>query len=132
MRKALPEQERMLKSTILKALPDYWLLATWLASHIDIIAVLSVAIFTRVLLPLDEPLRLLEYDYHNRLERRSELVVFGETLIQEYIQWLKIRHDILKQLKGSVSIDRAMACSDAKAHLERLFKQDFMQTIPWQ
>src|SRR5690554_3773785 len=132
MRKALPEQERMLKSIIQKALANYWLLARGLANKNDITDDLIAAIFTHVLLPLDEPLPRLESDYNNRLERRSELVAFGETLIQEYIQWLKIRHDILKQLKGSVSIDRAMACSDAKAHLERLFKQDFMQTIPWQ
>lgn len=132
MRKALPEQERMLKSIIQKALANYWLLARGLANQNDITDDLIAAVFTHVLLPLDEPLPRLESDYNNRLERRSELIAFGETLIQEYIQWLKIRHDILKQLKGSVSIDRAMACSDAKAHLERLFKQGFMQAMPWQ
>lgn len=132
IRKALPEQERLLKSSIQKTLASKWLLARGLANQNDIVEDIIAAAFTHVFLPLAEPLPHLQAEYEQRLVKRGELVSFGETLVHEYAQWLQLRHDILKSLKGAVSFDKAIACADAKAHLERLFMQGFMQQMPWQ
>lgn len=131
IRKALPEQERLLKGSIQKQLGSHWLLAKGLASQNDIIEDLIVAAFTHVFIPLTEPLPRLEAQYQLCLAKRGELIPFGETLIQEYVQWLQLRHDILRRLKGALSIEMAMACADAKAHLGRLWTKGFMQDTPW-
>ena len=55
----------------------------------------------------------------------------AEKLLQEYAGWLELRHKILKAMSGSVSLDRALACSDAKAHLERIMTRGFMLSQPW-
>lgn len=132
VRKALPEQERLLKSTINKQLASHWLLARGLSNQNEITEDIIAAAFTHVFLPLDQPLPRLEAEYQVRINQRAELVPFGETLIHEYAQWLHLRHDILKRLKGALSIEMAMACADAKAHLERLLAKGFMQNTPWQ
>lgn len=131
IRKSLPEQERLLKQIIQKQLANQWLLARGLSNQTEITEDLIAATFTHVFLPLDQPLPRLESEYQALLQQRDQLVPFGETLVQEYKQWLHHRHDILKRLKGALSMEMAMACSDAKAHLERLLAKGFMQNTPW-
>ena len=85
-----------------------------------------------VFVPEDEPLPMTQAEFNQRLQRRSDLVEQAEKLITEFAGWLTLRHRILKSLSGSVSLDRAMAYSDIKAHLERLLQHGFMVEQPWQ
>ena len=85
----------------------------------------------RFFVPLDEPLPYLEREFKARLERRSELVVHGEQLLSQFAEWVTLRHKILKAMGGAVSLDRAMAYSDVKVHLERLLQKGFMLDASW-
>ncbi len=131
IRNALPEQERMLKAHIQKTMASRWLLAKGLGSQADIANDLLEAAFIQVFVPLDEALPYTEAEYKARLERRSELIAHGERLLAQYIEWLQLRHTILKRIGGAVSLDRAMAYSDVKAHLQRLLASGFMSRTPW-
>jgi len=80
---------------------------------------------------LDESLPYLETEFKQRQERRADFVSHGEKLLQQFIEWITLRHKILKAMGGAVSLDRAMAYSDVKAHLERLLQRGFMQQTSW-
>lgn len=131
IRKQLPELERTLKSSLQKMLQPQWLLAKGLGNQAELLNQIIEAAFVHVFAPLDEPLPRLEQEFKQRLERRAELVAHGEQLGQEFIIWLKLRHSILKAMQGAISLDKAMAFSDAKAHLERLLATGFMSAVPW-
>lgn len=131
IRGSLPELERLFKQSIQKALGNRWLLAKGLSNQTDITHDLTNAAFQLVFVPLDECLPLTEKEFRLRLERRADFMPMAEKLLQEYAAWLELRHGILKAMSGSVSLDRALACSDAKAHLERLMARGFMERTPW-
>ena len=131
IRYALPDQERMLKDKIQKTMASRWLLAKGLGTQQEITADLLEAAFMQVFLPAEEGLPMSREAFLRCLERRAGLVAHGEQLLQQFIEWLELRHRILKSLGGSVSLDRAMAYSDIKAHLERLLARGFMVNTPW-
>lgn len=131
IRTSLPELERLFKQSIQKVLGNRWLLAKGLSNQTDITNDLTDAAFQLVFVPLDEALPLTAADFRQRLQRRADFMPQAEKLLQEYAGWLELRHKILKTMSGSVSLDRALACSDAKAHLERLMARGFMLSQPW-
>ena len=55
----------------------------------------------------------------------------GEQLLGQFYEWITLRHKTLKSMGGAVSLDKAMAYSDAKAHLERLLATGFMLDASW-
>ncbi|MFY9180407.1 MAG: DUF3418 domain-containing protein, partial [Venatoribacter sp.] len=129
----LPESERYLKSVLNKALSQIWLLAKGMnmGSQNEIIADLCSAIFQEVCLPFSQPLPRTQAQFESCLAKRGELNDFAQKLIDEFKQWLQLRHNILKAMSGAISLDRAMAFSDAKAHLERLLNKGFVRNTPW-
>lgn len=131
LRSALPEQERHLRSLVQKRMASAWLLAKGLGSQPSIINDLVDASFTHCFLPDAEAVPRDEASFKALLARREHLVERFEQLQSEFNQWLVLRHGILKSLSGAVSMDRALAFSDAKAHLERLFAPGFMSATPW-
>lgn len=131
IRTALPEQERMLRSIVQKTMSNRWLLAKGMGSQQELTGDLIEAAFAHVFLPLDEGLPRTQQDFAERVERRGSLIEHGEKLLAQFCEWLDIRHKVLKSLNGAVSLDRAMAYSDVKAHLERLLQRGFMVREPW-
>jgi len=131
-RSALNEQERMIKGLIQKKLSNKWLLAKGMGSQQELTTELTDAVFMQVFVDDDQDLPRSKTEFEQRLQRRSELVDHAEKLINEFAGWLELRHKILKSLSGAVSLDRAMAYSDVKAHLERLMRPGFMLETPWQ
>lgn len=131
VRKQLPELERTLKLSISKYMQPHWLLAKGMANQNELIEQLVEASFLQIFAPLDEALPRQMQEFKARLERRSELMAHGEQLRAEFLGWLKLRHSILKAMTGAISLDKAMAFSDAKAHLQRLFATGFMVSAPW-
>ena len=132
VRRQLPDQERTLKSHIQQTMKGKWLYCKGLGSEAEITADLIQAAFIQVFVPSDEPLPYLEQEFKQRLDRRSELFEHGTKLLTQFIEWITLRHKILKTMGGAVSLDKAMAYSDVKAHLERLLSKGFMQQTPWQ
>ena len=132
MRKQLPDLERLLKQNIQKKMASHWLLAKGLGNQQSLTEALMAAAFTHVFFPLETPMPRLGTEFQQRLELRAELIPHSEVLLEEFIGWLTIRHSILKSMQGTISLDRAMAFSDAKAHLERLWQPDFMVQTPWE
>merc|ERR1711879_1032468 len=130
-RQSLSEQERVFKGLIQKKMGRQWLRAKGMGTQQTLIAELIEAAFQHVFVPLDEPLPYLESEFRERLNRRSELVPHGEQLLAQFVEWVTLRHKILKAMSGAVSLDRAMAYSDVKAHLERLLKSGFMLDASW-
>ncbi len=130
IRQNLPDLDRQLKQYIQKTMRPHWLLAKGMGSEQELTQSLIDASFTHVFLPHGEPLPRAEEDYRARLERRGDLSDFAEFLVSLFIEWLKIRHRTLKSLRGAVSMDKAMAFSDAKAHMERLLEPGFMVATP--
>ncbi|WP_430462572.1 ATP-dependent RNA helicase HrpA [Thalassolituus sp. LLYu03] len=131
IRISLPEQERMLKSIIQKTMASRWLLAKGMGNQQELAADLLDGAFCQVFLAPDEGLPRTREEFSARLERRSELVAHGEKLMGLFCEWLALRHKILKSMSGAVTLDKAMAYSDAKAHLERLLARGFMVREPW-
>jgi len=131
IRRQLPDQERALKSLIQKLMKGKWLYCKGLGSEAELTQSLIQAAFSQVFVPLEEPLPYMEQEFAERLQRRSELVDHGERLLNQFIEWIGLRHRILKSMSGAVSLDRAMAYSDVKAHLERLMAPGFMVKNAW-
>lgn len=131
MRRQLPDQERALKSHIQQQMKGKWLYCKGLGSEAEITQDLIQATFIQVFVPLDDDLPYLEQEFKQRSERRSELFDHGGKLLVQFIDWINLRHKILKAMGGAVSLDRAMAYSDVKAHLERLMAKGFMQRTTW-
>ncbi len=130
-RQSLSEQERLFKSVIHKKMSNKWLQAKGMGTQQQLTESLIEAAFQHVFVPLDEPLPYLEAEFKTRQERRSDLVAHGEKLLTQFIEWVMLRHKILKAMSGAVSLDRAMAYSDIKAHLERLLTSGFMLDASW-
>jgi ATP-dependent helicase HrpA len=131
LRQSLSPQERDIKQLIQKSMKPHWLLAKGLGSESELVNDLLSAVFAHILLPQSEPLPRNEDEFNQRLDRRGELWAHAETLMGLFVEWLKIRHQILKHMRGAVSLDKAMAFSDAKAHLERLLERGFMLKADW-
>ncbi len=131
-RKSLSAQERLFKSLIQKKMGGIWLKAKGMGSQYELIDQLIEAAFQQVFVPLEEPLPYEEREFQKRLARREELVEHGELLLAQYYDWINLRHKILKSMSGTVSLDRAMAYSDAKVHLERLMQAGFMLDASWE
>lgn len=131
VRKQLPDLERSLKQLLQKKMAAHWLLAKGLGNQNELIEQLITASFTHVFAPLEQPLPRLSAEFEQRLALRGELIPHAELLVDEFLQWLKLRHVILKAMQGAISLDKAMAFSDAKAHLERLLSNGFMNNTPW-
>ncbi|WP_296981375.1 MULTISPECIES: ATP-dependent RNA helicase HrpA [unclassified Thalassolituus] len=131
-RNALSEQERMIKSLVQKKLANKWLMAKGMGTQQELTDDIGEASFMLVFVPEGEALPMTQSEFQARMARRSELVDQAEKLINEFAGWLELRHKILKNLSGSVSLDRAMAYSDIKAHLERLLHRGFMLEQPWE
>lgn len=129
----LPEQERFIKSLITKTLAKDWLLTKGMdvGSQNELVSDLIFAVFQEVLLPFNEPLPRNQADMEQRLNKRAELAAFAEKLLSEFKQWLQLRHGILKAMNGAISLEKAMAFSDIKMHLERLMARGFLQQTPW-
>lgn len=131
IRKQLPAQERALKALIQQHMKGKWLYCKGMASETELTADLIQAAFIQTFVPLDDDLPYQQQAFQQRLERRAELLEHGEKLLGQFIEWVTLRHNILKAMSGAVSLDRAMAYSDVKAHLERLLARGFMQRTPW-
>lgn len=130
-RKSLSDQERMFKSAIQKKMGPWWLKAKGMGTQQELTEQLIEAAFQQVFVPLEEPLPYEERDFQKRLARRDELVEHGEQLLGQFYEWITLRHKTLKSMGGAVSLDKAMAYSDAKAHLERLLATGFMLDASW-
>lgn len=130
-RKTLFEQERMLKNIIQKKMAPKWLQAKGLGTQQTLTEDLLEAAFQLVFVPLDQALPYDKADFQERLGRRAEVVAQGEQLIDQFVQWVVLRHKILKDMGGKVSLDRALAYSDIQASLERLLQQGFMLQASW-
>lgn len=130
-RLSLPDQERMVRDLIKKKVANRWLMAKGMGSQQDITDDIAEAVFMQVFLPADEPLPLSKAEFEQRLQRRADVIPQAEKLLAEFCGWLELRHQILKNLSGAVSLDRAMAYSDVKAHLQRLLARGFMAAQPW-
>jgi ATP-dependent helicase HrpA len=100
-------------------------------SQNELVSDLIFAVFQEVLLPFNEPLPRNQADLTKRLDKRAELADFAEKLLSEFKQWLQLRHSILKAMNGAISLEKAMAFSDIKMHLERLMARGFLQQTPW-
>ena len=131
IRQQLSGLDREMRQLVQSKMKPHWLLAKGLGNEADISRDLVDAVFTHVMLPVDEPLPKNNSEFSVRLERRSRLYEHMETLLTQYVEWLKIRHSVLKRLRGAVSMDKAMAFSDTKVHLERLLAPGFMTHVPW-
>ena len=130
-RKTLFEQERVLKNLIQKKMGAKWLQAKGMGTQQSLTEDLLEAMFQQVFVPLDQPLPYQEGEFQARIERRSEVVPFGEQLLDQFAQWVTLRHKIFKDMGGKVSLERAMAYSDIKVNLERLLKPGFMLDASW-
>ncbi len=130
-RKSLSEQERLLKNSIQKKMSSRWLQAKGMGTQQSLTHELLEAAFQQVFVPLDEPLPYKEDEFQQRVLRRAMLVEHGEQLLLQFIEWMALRHKVLKSMSGAVSLDRAMAYSDIKVNLERLLKPGFMLDASW-
>lgn len=130
-RKALPEMERLLRSDFQKALASSWLLCKGLGTQQSITDDLVDATFQHVFAPLEQMPLYRQQAFEQALEQRSELVAQGQQIIAAWKEWLTLRQQILKAMSGAVSLDRAMAYSDIKAHLEQLMAPGLMKSAPW-
>ncbi|MEK9710958.1 MAG: ATP-dependent RNA helicase HrpA [Thalassolituus sp.] len=132
LRQQLAGLDRELRQEVQKQMKPHWLLAKGMGSEAELQRDLVEACYTHVLLPLDQPLPRTEAEFDQRLAMRSELFPHLEALVAQFIEWLKIRHRVLKSLRGAVTMDKAMAFSDTKAHLERLLHSGFMAATTWE
>lgn len=131
IRQSLSGFDRDLRQDIQKRMKPHWLLAKGLGSEQGLTQALADACYTEVMLPLDAPLPRSEEEFQARLAERGRMYDHLDALMEQFLQWLKIRHGILKSLRGAVSMDKAMAFSDTKAHLERLLAPGFLTQVPW-
>ncbi|MGB1092116.1 MAG: DUF3418 domain-containing protein, partial [Oceanobacter sp.] len=130
-RKSLSEQERVFKTSINKVMGARWLQAKGMGTQQSLTEDLLKAAFQLVFVPLDEPLPYKESEFAERTERRAEFIEQAEQLLDQFAQWVTLRHKILKAMRGAVSLDRAMAYSDVQAQLERLLAPGFMLEASW-
>lgn len=131
LRRQLPEQERLIKGHIQQQMKSKWLYAKGLGSQHDLQSSLIEACFLHVFLPEGQALPYSQSEFQQCLDKRGELFPFAEQLLKLFVEWIEQRHNILKAMSGAVSLDRAMAYSDIKVHLERLMATNFMQQTPW-
>jgi len=131
LRQSLSPQERDIKQLIQNTMKLHWLLAKGLGREPELLNDLLSAIFAHVLIPQSEPLPRSAEEFSQRLALRGELWAHAETLLGLFVEWLTLRHRILKHMRGAVSLDKAMAFSDAKVHLERLLARGFMLNTDW-
>jgi ATP-dependent helicase HrpA len=124
--------DRDLRQEVQKRMKPHWLLAKGMGTEQELTRMIADAVITHVLLPLDESLPRTQVEFDQRLERRGELFMFADELLVQLVEWLKIRHRVLKSLRGAVSMDKAMAFSDTKAHMERLVAPGFLSAAPWE
>lgn len=132
LRKQLGTMDRDLRQQVQKTMKPHWLLAKGMGTEGEITRSLTEAAYTHVLLPLNEALPRSPEEFEQRLKRRAELHDHLDALLAQFIEWLRIRHSILKSLRGAVTMDKAMAFSDTKAHLERLLSPGFLTEVPWE
>ncbi len=131
IRQQLAGMDRDLRQAIQTQMKPHWLLAKGMGSEGEITRELVDAVYTHVMLPLDEALPRTPEEFDVRIQRRSRLHQHLEELLAQFVGWLKIRHGVLKSLRGAVTMDKAMAFSDTKAHLERLLAPGFLVEVPW-
>ena len=132
LRQQLSGLDRDLRQEVQKRMKPHWLLAKGMGTEQELTRMIVDAVITHVLLPLDESLPRTQVEFDQRLERRGELFTFADELLVQLVEWLKIRHRVLKSLRGAVSMDKAMAFSDTKAHMERLVAPGFLSAAPWE
>ena len=131
IRQRLAGVDRDLRQAIQSKMKPHWLLAKGMGSEADITRELVDAVYTHVMLPLNEALPREPEEFDVRITRRSRLHQHMDDLLTQFVEWLKIRHAVLKSLRGAVTMDKAMAFSDTKAHLERLLEPGFLVAVPW-
>jgi ATP-dependent helicase HrpA len=61
---------------------------------------------------------------------RGVLYEVAEAQVSQWSEWLQLRHDIAQQLKGSMSLERAVIASDIKTQLSRLIAPDRLASAP--
>lgn len=132
LRQQLSSLDRDLRQEVQKRMKPHWLLAKGMGSDQELTRMITDAVMTHVLLPLDESLPRTQVEFDARLQRRGELFLFAGELLDQLLEWLKIRHRVLKKLRGAVSMDKAMAFSDTKVHMERLVAPGFLVSAPWE
>lgn len=132
MRQQLSGLDRDLRQDVQKKMKPHWLLTKGMGAEQELTRMIVDAVLTHVLLPLDESIPRTQDEFNARLERRGQLFTFEDELLVQWVEWLKIRHRILKNLRGAVSMDKAMAFSDTKAHMERLMVSGFLLAAPWE
>ena len=132
LRQRLSAQERAVRAQIQNAMKPNWLYAKGLGTEAELTEELVKAAFMHQLLPLDQPLPRTQSAFNACIEQRGGVCELADKLIAMFIDWLKIRHAVLKAMRGAVSLDKAMAYSDVQANLERLLAPGFMVVTPWQ
>lgn len=132
LRQQLSGIDRDLRQEVQKQMKPHWLLAKGMGTDQELTRMIVDAVMMHVLLPLDEEVPRTQVEFDERLERRGHLFSFLDELLGQFVEWLKIRHRVLKSLRGAVTMDKAMAFSDVKAHLERLLAPGFLLMAPWE
>ncbi|GGY40760.1 ATP-dependent helicase [Bacterioplanes sanyensis] len=131
-RRMFAAQEKTLRSDLQKAVGSRWLQAKGLGTQQQLAESLLAAVFRQVFVPYEEPAPRTQQVFEERQQRRAQLLEQGSVMIEQFDQWMTLRHGILKSMGGAVSLDRAMAYSDVKARLETLLAPGFMEQTPWQ
>ncbi|ASP39707.1 ATP-dependent RNA helicase HrpA [Bacterioplanes sanyensis] len=131
-RRMFAAQAKVIRADLQKAVGSRWLQAKGMGTQQTLAESLLAAVFRQVFVPHDQPAPYAEADFVERQQRRDQLLVQGALMIEQFDQWMTLRHGILKSMSGAVSLDRAMAYSDVKARLEQLLAPGFMEQTPWQ
>lgn len=131
LRKGFSAQEQALKKLVQTTVGAHWLKAKGLDDQKSLIDDIVHAVIAHVCLPSDESLPYSESEFAAARERRGELMTFGERLIPAFARWIELRHQVLKNMQGAISLDKAMAFSDIKQHLDYLCAKGFIARTPW-
>lgn len=132
IRKQLATQENWAKKHIQQTIKPHLLKAKGLSDEKSLIEDITQAAFYHQFAPDLNQLPYTEDEFKQCLERRQNLDKRVEELTTRFISWLHLRHDILKQASKSLSLERAMACSDIQSHLNGLMAKGFMLKCSWQ
>lgn len=90
-----------------------------------------MSLMSTVLLPDPEVLPRTTEQFNQALtQARGALYDVAQDQVQEWLVWLQLRHDIAKQIKGSMSLERAVIASDIKSQLSRLVSPESIIDMP--
>lgn len=132
IRSQLSSQENWAKKHIQQNLKPHLLKSKGLGDERSLIEAIIQAAFYHQFVPDMSKLPYTEQEFKQVLESRQSLDERVEELMAHFISWISLRHDILKQASKSISLERAMACSDVQKQLNTLMNKGFMLNASWQ